>query len=468
MRPLLLAELRDSWSAWLGVSLGFLVTNFTLALTALVELAGVRAVEAGQMGLMNSTSFTWLPAFNFLLCAVVGAVIIGSSTSLVVDSRRGSIARLALAGATPAQVLLTVLSQLALVSLLCAFVADVAAYALLGRTMDFLLATDNNDLLVRATPVYALWPVLLADAFAVGLAMLGGHRQARRASRIAPVEALRQASAGGSADMTAGRWVKAALCLLVIVAAYSAIRPAVAAAGKEGFSSAFQVSALLLVVSGALLAQVAPLVVGPLTRLWTSLVPSFDPTWDLTRSTTVVKAGRLAKTVVPVMMTIGLFFGMAALGGSLQSTVYANGGTEDLGGAGALDLLPILGLPLLLALSGGIGSLVMMSKQRNAELALSGIAGTTPRQRVLMPVLEGVVIAVTGALLALVMVAVSVGIMVIGVPAAGVVFAFSPSYAVFGLGLAVCVGITVAATLLPTLASLRQPEPRVIARLVAE
>jgi len=465
---LLLAELRDSWSAWLGVCLGFVLTNFALALTALVELAGIRAVRAGQMDLMNSAAFTWGPAFNMVLCAIVGAVLIGSSTSLVVDSRRGSLARLSLGGATPRQVVLTIMSQLVALSLASALIGDVVAYALLDPTLTFLLATDNNELLMRAEPVYAVWPVLLANVFAVGLALLGGYRQARRASRISPVEALRHSKGASEDRMTIGRWVKAGLALLVIVATYSAIGPTAAASGKEGFSNAFQAAAIMLVVCGALLAQIAPLVVGPLTRLWTALVPAFDPTWHLTRSTTIVKAARLSKTVVPVMMTIGLFFGMTALAGTMQATLYANGDNVSIGGVGAKTMIPLLGLPLLLALSGGVGSLIMMSKQRDAELALSGIVGTTPGQRVLMPVLEGVVIAVTAALLSLVMVAVSVGVMAIGVPAAGLVFAFRPSYSVFAGGFGVCVLITVAATLLPTLASLRTPEPRVIARLVAE
>jgi putative ABC transport system permease protein len=417
---------------------------------------------------INSASFTWGPAFNLVLCSIVGAVVIGSSTSLVVDSRRGSLARLALTGATPAQVVVTIMSQLAVVSLACAVLGDVAAYLLLDPVMSFLLSTDNNELLVRATPVYALWPVLLANLFAVGLALLGGLKQARRASGIPPVEALRQAT-GASADrMTLGRWVRAGLCLALIVTTYSVMPSVSAATGKEGFSNTFQASALLLIVAGALLAQIAPLVVGPLTRAWTALVPSFDPTWDLTRSTTVTKAARLTKTVVPVMLAIGIFFGLAALGATMQSTFRANGDPTVIEGIGAIDMLPILGLPLLLALSGGVGSLIMMSKQRNAELALSGIVGTTPAQRVLMPVLEGVVITVTAAILSLVMVAVCIGIMAVGVPAAGLVFAFVPRYAVFGAGLLVCLVITVAATLLPTLPSLRLPEPRVIARLVAE
>ena len=468
MRRLLLAELRDSWSAWLGVCLGFVLTNFTLALAALVELAGVRAVQAGQMDMLNSAAFTWLPAFNLVLCAVVGAVVIGSSTSLVVDSRRGSLARLTLAGALPRQVVATIMSQLVVVCLGCALVGDLLAYALLDPTLTFLLATDNNELQLRAAPVYAAWPVLLANLFAVGLALAGGHKQARRASRIAPVEALRQATGGSDERMSPGRWVKAALCLLVILIAYSVIGPVSAGTGPEGFSNTFQASALLLVVAGALLAQVAPLVVGPLTRLWTALVPPFDPAWVLTRSTAVAKATRLTKTVVPVMMTIGLFFGMAGLGATIQATLLANGDTTQLEGLGLLSQVPVLGLPLLLALSGGVGSLIMMSKQRDAELALSGIVGTTPAQRVAMPVMEGLVIAVTGALLSLVMVAVSVGVMAIGVPATGLVFAFAPPWSVFGVGFLGCAVITVATTLLPTLPSLRRPEPRVIARLVAE
>ena len=257
MRQLVLAELRNSWPAWLGVCLGFLVTNLALALSAMVELAGVRGVQSGQLQLLNSTSYTWVPAFNLVLCAIVGAVVIGSSTSLVVDSRRGSLARLALAGATPRQVVATVLSQLAAVSLLCALVADVAAYALLDATMEFLLTTDNNELQVRVDPVYAPWPALLANLFAVGLALVAGFQQARRASRIAPVEALRTASSGADETMTVGRWVRAALCLLVVVAAYAATPAVARASGKEGFSNTFQTSALMLVVSGALLASVA-------------------------------------------------------------------------------------------------------------------------------------------------------------------------------------------------------------------
>lgn len=182
----------------------------------------------------------------------------------------------------------------------------------------------------------------------------------------------------------------------------------------------------------------------------------------------MAKAARLTKSVVPVMLVIGLLFGMVAIGQSMQSTLDVMGENVQLSGVGAASMLTFLGLPLLVALAGGVGSLIMMSKQRDAELALSGIVGTTPGQRMAMPVFEGVIIAVTGALLAVVMVVASVAFLAIALPAASFPFAFSPSYPTFAVALLVCVAITIAATLLPTLASLRQPEPRVIARLVAE
>lgn len=47
MHRLQLAELRDSWPTWLGVSLGFITTNFALVLSALTLVAGsLVAVQA--------------------------------------------------------------------------------------------------------------------------------------------------------------------------------------------------------------------------------------------------------------------------------------------------------------------------------------------------------------------------------------------------------------------------------------
>ncbi|MGO3315308.1 MAG: hypothetical protein ACTIMA_16135, partial [Brachybacterium tyrofermentans] len=91
MHRLQLAELRDSWTTWLGVSLGFITTNFALVLSALTLVAGSRAVQKGHLDPLDSTAFVITPAQNLLFCAVVGMVVIGTATNLALSARRGAL-----------------------------------------------------------------------------------------------------------------------------------------------------------------------------------------------------------------------------------------------------------------------------------------------------------------------------------------------------------------------------------------
>lgn len=460
------AELRDSWTAWLGVCLTFLAVNTALVLAALVEYVGVTAVLSGRMDFWVSASYTFAPAFNLILCLIVGAVVIGGSTGLVVDSRRGSLARLSLVGATPGQVVSTIMSQLVAVSLACAVVGDILAYSLLRPTLLFL---DDDPALQLTVPdaSYAVWPVLAANLAAALIALLGGYRQARRAGRISPVEALRLSAAVPDERMGVLRWIRFGLCAVFVVAAFAMIPMLVSMQPKEKFSNLLLTAMLLLIVAGAMLAVIAPVVVGPVTRAWTRLVPSGNPVWRLACTTAAVKGARLSKSVVPVMMTIGLLFGMVVMNGVMMGVVRSLG-VPELSSAGFVTLASMLGLPLVVALSGGVGSLIMMSKQREAELALAGVAGATPAQRFALPVLEAVIVAVTGALLSLVMVGISLAFLAISLPAAQFPLAIEPNYLTFATAFGICLVVTIAATLGPSLGSLRKPEPAIIARLVAE
>ena len=462
-----LAELRDSWTAWLGVSLAFVATNFALALPALVEVAGVRAVTSGELDFWQSASYTIGPALNLAYCAVVGAAVIGASTGLVIDSRRGSLARLALASATPRQVVAAMMLQLAVVCLACALVGDLLAYALLAPTLTF-LDNDPTQSIVVPEPVWAVWPVLAANLLAVLVALVGGLRQALRASRIPPVEALRESAGGATTRMSRGRWVLGGLLVVAIGAVFALVPVVTAVSDTEKFSNVLQSAMAVLVLTAALLAVLAPVLVAPLTRAWTRLVPARGPVFALARTTAVRKASRLSRSVVPVMMTIGLLFGMIVLTDVMLATLSSFGYEHTLSGVGLGPMVSFLGLPLLVALSGGVGSLVMMSRQRDAELALAGVVGATPGQRRALPVVEGVIVTVTGGLLALVMTGAALAYVAVGLQAAGFPFVLRPSVAVFGLAFAACLLVVVCATTLPTLRSIRRPEPAVIARLVAE
>ena len=469
MRQVHAAELRHSWAAWASVALGFVLINFALVLCGLILGTGLQAVETGVLTLQESVPFVWTPGFNILLVSIVGASAIGSATSLVVDSRRGSLARLALAGATPRQVRSTVMTQLTVTSLVCALLGTLAAAAFLPAAIAMLTAERGADELSQAPdPVWDWWAFLIGPVVAVAIALVGGYQQARRASGIAPVEALRQAAAPDTGRMTLLRWVGVGLLVLVVGACVAALVPLAAYRNKETISNIFLIALFLLLLIGTLLAVLAPVLVRPLTRAWTALLPIRAAPWQLARLTVAAKSDRMVKSVVPVMFAVGILVGMVGIAGSLNSTLAANGFDVTVEHVGALSFLTMLGLPLVIAVGAGLGSLIMMSRQREAELALVGVVGGTPGQRVATPILEGVIIAVTATLLGLLMAGGAVGYLLLGFVSTGMRSGFAVPWVELVVVFASCLAVTVAATVLPTVRSLREPEPKVIARLVAD
>lgn len=462
-----IAEFRDSWPVWLGVSINFIVLNLVLTLSSLTMYAGVVAVQAGILQLDSSTAFTISPGMNAVLCFFVGAVVVGSATGLVVNSRRGSLARLSLCGATPRQIIRSIMVQLVIVTLLCAVMGDILAVISLDPLLHY-LSRDPGEEYPMIAAHYVLWPILVANAATVLVALIGGYKQARVASQILPVEALRQSVGSGENKMTVMRWVGAAVYLVIIIGAFAGIKLITEEKSKETISNLFITSLVLLVVTGVLIARLAPLLIGPVTKLWIRCIPTRSPSWFIAKNTTIAKASRLTKSTIPVMMAVGLLFGMVLLGGSLQSSIVANGYNVQLSGVGLTAALNLLAAPLAVALAGAVGSLIMMSKQRDGELALTGIIGATPAQRIIMPILEGVIITVTGVLLALVMVGVAMGYLVLGFASTDYIFVLPPSLTSLAILLVATTIIMVSATLLPTLRALRSPERQVIARLIAE
>ncbi|MGC3955458.1 MAG: hypothetical protein QM804_14620 [Propionicimonas sp.] len=469
MRRVIGAELRDSWSAWLGVSLGFVMTGFSLALAALVLHSAVAA--AGVVPENALSAYSFISGTNLVLATVVGLSVVGSSTSLVVDSRRGALARLALAGAAPGTVVGTVLSQLAAVAVASALVADLLAVAALRPALHYLLierAADGGGIAVP--PVAQPGTLVVVNLAWLLVVLLGGWRQARRASRIPPVEALRQAQGSETVRRRGvGRWFRAGFAGLLLIGMFAVVPVLAANRDSETFTQIMQLNLLGLVVVGWLLAELMPVIVRPLTAFWTAAIPaSVSPSWWVARATVLARAERLARSTTPVMFTIGLGFGVLGLPATYNAIFAAAGFDVQLEHVGADTFLVNLGLALGIALCGSVGSLFMMSKQRDAELALLGIAGATPAQRNSAAVLEAVIVTGTAAVLGLVMVGFSFAYLAYATPATGLPFALDVPLLPFAVALLVTGGITVAATALPTLAARRLPEPRVVARLIAE
>lgn len=471
MQRLYLAELRDSWPAWLGVSLAFVVANLSFANSALVLASGLEAVAQGRLVLEQSAEFTLSPISNFVFSGLVALVVIATSAGMVIDSRRGSLARLALAGASPGHVTRTVMLQLVVVALACALVADVIAMATLDPYLHFLtVGTESGLDIQQPAPVYDIGGMLLANLGVVGVALIGGYGQARRAAAVPPVEALRQAAAAPPARVRVIGWVGVALAVGILVVLFAVIPLISGFAGKETVSTYLQMSLGALVVFVIAVSLAAPALISPLARGWTALIPSRDPMWQLARKNIYVRGARFTRSVVPIIFTIGLMLGLLSLGPTLYSTSVASGFAEtvQLDKAGMGAFLSLLGPALAIALAGGVGNLFMMSKQRDAELALVGITGATPNQRRLLPVLEATILTVTAAIPAAAALGVMLGFLVVSFRAAGLVPGIDVPASAWLLGVGVTGLIMVAATFLPTLSALRLPEPRVVARLASE
>lgn len=467
MKSVHAADLRHSWTTWAGVSIGLVTVNMFLALWTMVSASGYAALESGLMTRDDSGAVSIGAMFNLMLCALVGLAVVGTSASLVVDARRGALARLALAGATPRQIVGVVMAQLVAVTIACSVLGTLIALAALKPTLIYLARDRGPDVPV---PPVVIRPELVLGVIVLSVlvALVGGLRQANRASRIPPVEALREASGGIRSSMTPGRWVQTFLVACVVGAAFLSIRPLMADRNSETFSMFLQTAMVLLPVLGWLVSLLAPVLVAPLTRAWTALVPTSGATWRIARSTVVARGDRMSKCVVPMVMAISLLFGMVTMAEMLNATFLANMDERQLENIGIFAFLTFLGSPLAIALAGGVGTLIMMSKQRDAELALTGVVGATPAQRVWIAICEGVMITVTASLLGLLVVFVSGVYLTLAITA----FGYRPVVVVPVVplvGSVISVGvIALATTTLPTLGALRQPEPKVIARLVAE
>lgn len=424
--------------------------------------------------MQDAAAFVFLGGSNLLLAGLTSIGVIGAAAALVVASRRGAIARLALAGATPAQVRRTLMLQLTVVTLACAVVGDLAAAATVQWFTDGQLLERGLDAKVgQIAASRSISTMVTANLLCVGVALVGGWRQALVASRISPIEALRpepEPVRGGRRRLVGQvvRWTLVAGGLAVFVAAVAGFRALGPELGPDAGDLSLQLSMLTLLLACGVLALAAPVTIEAFTTAWTRLVPSRDGTWVLARSTVLAKKDRLVKSVVPTMVAIALLFGMVAVVDTITASMVANGYDFELSSASFFAVFSLIGTALLIAVGGSVGSLLMMSKQRDAELALAGIAGATPYQRVVIPALEGLIITVTAVVLGLV--AVAAGVLfqyfAIGTLLPKAAVGFSPGLLAGVVG--ACLLVTVAATVLPTMVALRRPVPEVVARLVAE
>ncbi|HBX80169.1 MAG TPA: hypothetical protein DEG88_00840 [Propionibacteriaceae bacterium] len=464
MRQLLAAEIRGSWVAWLSVLATFVAANFALGLSLLQYDLG-RSYPWPDPWEEGPQILVIGGGFNLAASILTSLAVIGAAAGLVVSSRRGALARLALAGASPGQVLRTVLTQLAVVSLAGAVIGDALAVALFHP---YLVAEAAEREWATVPPAtWSLTSLLWSSALCVVVAIVGGWRQARVGTRVPPVEALRQSQGAPQRRPGVGRWIATALLVGLVGFGVAAMKGLGESDNPGVRSSILQTAMLLLLLAGVTLATAAPLSVAAITRAWTSLIPG-GVAWHLARRTVIAKADRLVKSVVPVMFAVGLLTGMVGIAATLNATLAASGSSTQLDHVSLFSTLNFVGLPLVIAVAGGLSALLMMGRQRDAELALAGIVGATPAQRILVPIMEAVIVSVTAFLLGIAMMGTGIASLLVALAATpGAKVAVGIPWADLAIVMGATTVLTIAATTLPTLPALRQPAPEVVARLIA-
>ena len=254
------------------------------------------------------------------LAGFVSIFVVASTFAFAVAQRRREFGLLRTIGATPAQVRKLMYGEALVVG---------AGAGVLGALLGAAVAPAFGGLLVEAGFEPAGFQVRLvawppAAAFGVGLvvALLGVWSASRRAGRVRPLEALREAAVDRR-PMSRTRWAGGIACtgggLLLSVL--------LAGADADSIVNFTLYAAMALTVGLTLL---APVIVPPVVYAVTwplSRLPG--ATGMLVRSNALTAVRRTASTAAPMLVTIGF---AVLISGSVATTTasYAAGGAETI------------------------------------------------------------------------------------------------------------------------------------------
>jgi putative ABC transport system permease protein len=366
-----------------GVSPAELVTRLAPLASDTVEVqtADERAAADKEGIAFFVGIITWILRGFGGVVLFVGAFVIVNTLSITVAQRTRELGTLRLIGATRGQVRRAVLLE-ALVVGMIASALGVAVGVGLALGLRSLMASFGLDF-PRTSLV--LEPRTLFFAFAVGVVVtvLAGLLPAARATRISPVEAVRE---GGTRPR--GRAARAASVLGAVLLAGGASLLAVGMlrAGDLGVAGTLASSLggmLALFVGAALLVPVAVPVVArvvgwPAARL--AGIPG-----RLARDNAMRNPGRTASTAAALMIGIALVSAVAVLGTSMKQTATEAasaqiGSTHVLGATSVWETLPP-GAARALAGAPGVERLTSVRYDRgkvgSKEVDVSGVDPAT-------------------------------------------------------------------------------------------
>ncbi|SNT57630.1 putative ABC transport system permease protein [Asanoa hainanensis] len=303
---------RDRWPVFLGaivtVLLGVALVQsslLTLVSAATADVpAGLSLAEASELRDGYAAAIT-LMGMTLGLAFFVAIFVVSSTFAFTVAQRRRDLALLRLTGAGRGQVRTLLLGEALLLGIIgsgLGVLAGLPVMRLQGRMLtSFALAPPGF------TGEWRSWIVYVSAGTGVGVAVLGVLAASRRASRVRPLEALRDLGAAAKV-MTGSRWVIG----LFFLAGSIALLILVPAVGGDGALPLSINATFTLVTAFAVLAPlIVPLVAAPFGMVFRGRLGV------LAHANLRTGVRRSASTAAPIMVLVAFVVGMAGMTGTL-------------------------------------------------------------------------------------------------------------------------------------------------------
>lgn len=443
MIALALAELRFHWRLWTGM----LVMSTA---SAAVLSVGMSIIDTGlHYGGEYRTNLAGAASAVFIFSGVAAFAVLASVAGLTIAQSQRSYALWRLAGVRPFAIRGIVLVQTAVVGL----IGGVFGLALMRPGIDplFHYAFGSSAVIDPLTAQFGAPTVGGTLLATLAVLVLGGWRAAGRASRTRPLTLLRDPEPRAGIG-----WIRVVIAVAVTAGAVMQLVFLHQATMREFAGTAPVVAPVLL----AAVTAWAPVVYPAFLRLWTSIVPArWSSSWYLARHQTRARVTMSTAAITPLLVAIaltgGLYSAVAVMRGAMpgwsDATVKVN------------EAVLILGGPVVLGAIGSTIVVVMTGRSRVRDLALLRVAGATDGTLVRAAIHEAMIQVISAILLGAAVVTASVFAIVEALrrhaPEAGAVFDWSLVWWVAGLGTV----LVVAATVVPTVLTLRTPPTRALA-----
>ncbi|WP_237340916.1 ABC transporter permease [Williamsia soli] len=258
----------------------------------------------------------FLDVFNYILLAfaaiglIVGTFIIYNTFSMIVAQRVRELALLRAIGASRKQVTRSVLLEAFVVGLIGALIGLAAGIgiAALLRALTSSTGLPTASLQIGATAVIACLVV------GIGVTMISAYAPARRASKVSPVEAMRESATDGQASL------KVRTIIGIVLAVVAVALLAIGAAG-EGPGAAATVGGGALVMIFAVVFA-APALSRPFVgAIGSVLARPFGKIGQLARTNAVRNPRRTAATAFALTLGLMLVAVIGTLGSSFKGTI---------------------------------------------------------------------------------------------------------------------------------------------------